>query len=241
MGWRRSISRASSGIQGFEKHVVLKRILPQFAARTRASSRCSSTRRAWRRRYHANIAQVHDIGEVDGSYFFTMEYLHGEDLRRDHAGARSERSSDCRSSTRSRSSSTRAAGLHYAHEKKGPDGQLAGIVHRDVSPSNIVVTFDGGVKVVDFGIAKMSTDRTCRAAIRSRASWRTCRRSSCTTAPSIGASDVFALGVVLYEMTTHSRLFRRDVGDRDRAAGARGEHPLPSGRDRSTRARSRRS
>ena len=106
---------------------------------------------------HANIAQVHDIGEQDGVFFFTMEYLHGEDGRQ-IMRTLAERERRCRSSMPSTSSSTRPRGLHFAHEKKGPDGNSLGIVHRDLSPSNIVVTYAGGVKVVDFGVAKIAAD-----------------------------------------------------------------------------------
>src|SRR5262249_19573921 len=147
-----------TGMEGFEKFVVLKRILPQLAAHDEFVQMFFREARVAAALDHANIANVYEIGETEGVLFFTMEYLHGEDTRRivrrlakggerlplEHAlgiviGV--------------------ASGLHFAHEKKGADGQPLGIVHRDVSPSNIVVTYDGGVKIVDFGVAKISADR----------------------------------------------------------------------------------
>ena len=133
-----------SGIQGFQKHVVLKRILPQYAAKEDFVRMFLREARLAATLDQANIAHVHDIGEVGGSYFYTMEYLHGEDVRAIMRGLalRGERMPLEHAIAIVLGA---ASGLHYAHEKKGPDGQSLGIVHRDVSPSNIVVTFDGGV------------------------------------------------------------------------------------------------
>src|SRR5262245_3797092 len=147
----------ASGIQGFEKFVVLKRILPQFAENHELIRMFLQEARLAALLDHANIAQVHDIGEDSGLFFFTMEYLHGEDVRRivkhlnelgegmplDHAV---------------HIVIDAAAGVHFAHEKQGPDGRSLGIVHRDLSPSNIVVTYAGGVKIVDFGVAKVAAN-----------------------------------------------------------------------------------
>ena len=194
------------GIYGFEKYVVLKRILPQHAASEEFVKMFLKEARVAASLDHANIAQVHDIGEAGGSTFFTMEYLHGEDLRHivryldsralrlplEHAlsiviGA--------------------AAGLHFAHEKKGPDGRSLGIVHRDVSPANIVVTYDGGVKLVDFGIAKLATDPELsqRYALKGKLAYMSPEQLH--NLPVDRRSDVFSLGIVLYEITTHARLF----------------------------------
>ena len=139
----------SDGIEGFERHVVVKRIRAELAKDQRFIQMFLDEARVAAGLHHQNIVQVHDIGEANGEYFFTMEYLHGEDLRR-------------MLSTVSRSGvhmplgyliaiiSAVASGLHYAHERRGPDGKPQEIVHRDVSPSNILVGYDGSVKVVDF-------------------------------------------------------------------------------------------
>ena len=101
-----------------------------------------------------------------------------------------------------------AAGLHFAHEKKGSDGTPLGIVHRDVSPSNIVVTYDGGVKVVDFGVAKIATDPELsgRQSLKGKLAYMSPEQVSRGTVDR--RSDVFALGIVLYELTMGQRLFK---------------------------------
>src|SRR5262245_3427890 len=147
----------ASGIQGFEKYVVLKRILPQFAANHELIRMFLQEARLAALLDHTNIAQVHDIGEEGGAFFFTMEYLHGEDARLINRGL-TERGERIPLQHAVHIVIDASAGLHFAHEKKGADGTPLGIVHRDLSPSNIVVTYAGGVKVVDFGVAKIATD-----------------------------------------------------------------------------------
>ena len=110
--------------------------------------------------HHPNIAQVYDIGVDDGDYFFAMEYVHGEDLDHLVACSANEQGVPSRWTRRSRSSRGLCAGLHYAHEKVGADGKPLDIVHRDVSPSNVLVSYDGAVKLVDFGIARAAKQPT---------------------------------------------------------------------------------
>ena len=135
----------------------------------------------------ANIAQVHDIGETAGTFFFTMEYLHGEDLRRIMRKL-AERGKRLPLQHAMHIAIDAAAGLHFAHEKKGPDGSPLGIVHRDMSPSNIVVTYDGGVKVVDFGVAKIAADPELSERYSLKGKLAYMSPSSSPRAPSIGAA-----------------------------------------------------
>ena len=144
------------GIMDFEKIVVLKRILnnrrsdPYLAGMLRDEARVAAFLS------HPNIVQTHDIAIDGDDYFFTMEYLHGETLKK--------------LIHRSRTKSVpiplelilqigigAAAGLHHAHEQTDYEGKPLGIVHRDVSPSNIIVTRQSGVKLIDFGIAKAAS------------------------------------------------------------------------------------
>jgi serine/threonine protein kinase len=197
----------ASGIQGFEKYVVLKRILPQFAANHELIRLFLQEARLAAILDHANIAQVHDIGEEGGVFFFTMEYLHGEDARR-IMKALAERGDGIPLEHAIHIVIDAAAGLHFAHEKQGSDGRPLGIVHRDLSPSNIVVTYAGGVKVVDFGVAKIATDPELsgRYSLKGKLSYMSPEQISQGTVDR--RSDVFALGIVLYELTVRKRLFK---------------------------------
>jgi serine/threonine protein kinase len=197
------------GIHGFHKYVVLKRILPQYAASREFVQMFLKEARVAALLDHANIAHVYDIGEEDGSYFFAMEYLHGEDL---HFIMR-ELTLKGRRLPLERALTIvlgAASGLHFAHDKKADDGRPLGLVHRDVSPSNIFVTFDGGVKVVDFGIAKVTADAELSLSNKLKGKLAYMSPEQMSSGSLDRRSDVFALGIVLYETTTHARLFRAE-------------------------------
>jgi serine/threonine protein kinase len=197
------------GIEGFTKHVVLKRILPQFAQSETFVRLFLNEARVSATLDHPNIATVYDIGEADGVYFFTMEYLHGEDLGHllREMVARQTRLPLEHALTIGVGV---AAGLHAAHEKRSPDGKPLGIVHRDVSPSNVVVTYDGGVKLCDFGVAKITSqaELTSTGTLKGKVSYMS--PEQCNNESLDRRSDVFALGVLLYELSTQTRLFKGD-------------------------------
>jgi serine/threonine protein kinase len=197
----------ASGIQGFQKYVVLKRILPQFAENHELIRMFLQEARLAAILDHANIAQVHDIGEEGGTFFFTMEYLHGEDVRWMARRLR-ERDAVIPLEHAVHILIDAAAGVHFAHEKKGPDERPLGIVHRDLSPSNIVVTYAGGVKVVDFGVAKIATDPELSGRYSLKGKLAYMSPEQVTQGTVDRRSDVFSLGIVLYEMTTAKRLFK---------------------------------
>ena len=194
------------GIHGFEKFVVLKRILPQLAASEEFVQMFFREARVAAALDHANIAHVYDVGETRGVFFSTMEYLHGEDTR----FIARELARDDQQIPIAQAVAVVigvASGLHFAHEKRGADGELLGIVHRDISPSNIVVTYDGGVKIVDFGVAKISGDPELsqRYSLKGKLAYMSPEQ---LTGEVDRRSDVFSLGVVLYELTTGDRLFK---------------------------------
>ncbi|HUH03983.1 MAG TPA: protein kinase [Kofleriaceae bacterium] len=196
----------ATGIEGFEKQVALKRILPQFACRPEFVGMFLDEARLAATLHHPNIAQVYDIGADAETYYFTMEFVDGADVRhiRKRAAALDE---DVPLDHTVSITMGVAAGLHAAHEKRGSDGKSLGIVHRDVSPANVIVTYDGNVKLIDFGIAKAARRQTqTRTGILKG---KSCNMSpeQCLAEPVDRRSDVFSLGILLYELSTGLRLF----------------------------------
>ncbi|HSS03498.1 MAG TPA: serine/threonine-protein kinase, partial [Kofleriaceae bacterium] len=198
----------ADGIEGFERHVVLKRIRPEYARDERFIRMFLDEARVVANLHHQHIVQVHDIGEAEGEYFLAMEYIHGEDVRSILSNASKSRAHVPVGHALAVVSAA-AAGLHYAHERRGADMRSLGIVHRDVSPSNILVGYDGSIKVVDFGIAKASMRRETRSSsLKGKVSYMS--PEQCKGAAIDRRSDVYSLGVVLYELCTTSRLFKGD-------------------------------
>ena len=197
----------ATGIEQFEKLLVLKRMLPQHAADHRFIQMFLDEARLAATLSHPNIAHVYDIGGGDGHYYFTMEYVHGEDVASllQAAGGAVPRGHALTIATGV------AAGLHAAHDKRGPDGALLGVVHRDVSPSNILVGYDGCVKLVDFGIAKLAAQpgRTRTGGFLGKIRYSSPEHVQ--GLPLDRRSDVFALGVVLFELTCGARPFDGDT------------------------------
>jgi len=199
----------TSGPSGFEKLVVLKKILGKFADKPRYVQLFLEEAKLAASLDHPAIAQVYDIGMVDGSYFFAMEHLHGQDVRSilHRAWRIGERLPIEHAVQIARHV---ASALHFAHEKRRSDGTLLGLVHRDVSPSNILVTYDGATKLLDFGVAKTaaSTVKTRTGALKGKISYMSPEQAR--GAPLDRRSDIFSLGIVLWEMVTTQRLYRAD-------------------------------
>ena len=197
------------GPEGFEKLVVVKRILPHLAENDDFVKMFLDEARIAARLNHANVVQIFDLGAQDDSFFIAMEYIHGEDMRR--VWKQSEAMGQpvpvplaCRVLIEA------CAGLDYAHKRTDPvSGRPLGIVHRDVSPQNILVTFEGGVKVVDFGIAKAADQATVTRSgvLKGKYSYMSPEQAAGQRVDC--RSDIFALGVVLYELLTGARLFKR--------------------------------
>jgi serine/threonine protein kinase len=154
------------GIEGFEKLVVLKRILPQHALDPELLRMFLDEARLSATLTHPHVIEVYDVGAVGDAPFFSMEYVHGANVREmlraqgRAAGHGKTASAPLPLAHAITIVAAAAEGLHYAHERLGPGGEPLGIVHRDVSPSNVLVSYDGAVKVSDFGIAKWAFQRT---------------------------------------------------------------------------------
>jgi serine/threonine protein kinase len=199
----------STGIGSFERHVVLKVILPERANDESSVQMFLDEARLAASLNHQNVAQVFEVGEDVGIHFLAMEYVHGQDLRAllAKAGAEGTRVPLELALTVVAGA---AAGLHHAHERRTSDGTPMGIVHRDVSPSNIMIGYDGAVKLLDFGIAKatMRTVETQSGIIKGKFAYMS--PEQCRGRDVDRRSDVFSLGIILYEVTTQHRCFRAD-------------------------------
>lgn len=200
----------ASGVQGFQRVFVLKRILQEKCASREFIDMFVSEARISALLNHPNIVQIYDFGQINGSYFLTMEYLRGKDLL---SVMRQLRASGkyMPPGLAAFIAHEVASGLHYAHSLKQVGGRTLNIVHRDVSPSNVMLLRAGGVKLLDFGIAKSATEaktaglNTQNGLIKGKLSYLSPEQVRGTELD--GRSDVFSLGVVLWEMLTGRRLF----------------------------------
>jgi len=175
---------------------------------------------------HANLAAVHEVATDRGVHYLAMEYVHGADLREVLAAAQRAQlplpyEAACAIV------SAAAAGLDHAHRRCGPDGRPLHLVHRDVSLSNIMVAHDGSVKVIDFGIARsqVSSHHTNPGIVRGKASYMS--PEQCVGDDVDLRTDVFALGVVLYELTTGRRCFAGNTDFERMLAVVQGQYTPP--------------
>ncbi|MFN7132889.1 MAG: serine/threonine protein kinase, partial [Myxococcales bacterium] len=197
------------GPAGFAKSVVIKRVLRHLSEDTEFVEMFLDEARLAAQLNHPNVVQIFDFGEVDGSYFLCMEHLAGEDLA---TILRTSARKQQRLPPQICASIVSAAcdALHYAHTLCDEGGRPLNIVHRDVSPSNIYVTFRGVTKVLDFGIAKAEGKLTQTRAGIVKGKFPYMSPEQARGQPLDARSDVWALGVVLHEMLTGLRLFSRD-------------------------------
>lgn len=211
----------SFGQFGFEKPVVVKVLLPQLSADeefremfVREAVMAADFR-------HPRLCQVYDVGEVSGLYYIAMEFVDGVDLTRIVRQARKVGQPIPRALA-IRLVLDLLDGLRYVHTAKAADGSPLNIVHRDVTPQNIMVAFDGQVKLVDFGVAQTSlAEELKRASLKGKGPYMAPEQWK--GAQVDHRADLFALGVVLYELTVSKRLFKRGNPNLVRRAILHGE------------------
>jgi len=196
-----------SGLGAFERHVVLKTILRERASDQRFVTMFLDEAKLAATLNHQNIAQVYEVDQADGAYFMAMEYVHGENARA-ILETTIRRGWTIPLELAVMIVSGAAAGLHHAHERRGKGGQPLNIVHRDVSPANIMVGYDGSVKVLDFGIAKAEERATKTVGGTIKGKYGYMSPEQCKGKPLDRRSDIFALGICLYELTTLRRAFK---------------------------------
>jgi serine/threonine-protein kinase len=196
-----------TGLGSFERHVVLKTILRERATDQRFVTMFLDEAKLAATLNHQNVAQVYEVDQADGAYFMAMEYVHGENTRA-ILETTIRRGWTIPLELAVMIISGAAAGLHHAHERRGKNGQPLNIVHRDVSPANIMVGYDGSVKVLDFGIAKAEERATKTIGGTIKGKYGYMSPEQCKGKPIDRRSDIFALGIVLYELTTLRRAFK---------------------------------
>jgi len=207
-------------VKGFEKAVAIKKLLPHLTQDTNLVNMFINEAKLAALLTHQNIVQIYDLGSIEGVYFIAMEYLHGKDLRAMGNKAR-KRTAPLPAEFALYIVSRICAGLDYAHKLKDFQGHPLNIIHRDISPQNVIVTYEGEVKVVDFGIAKAATHgtETKVGIIKGKLAYMSPEQAAGKAIDH--RSDIFSAGILLYELLTHRRMFEgaeMEVLDRVRKA-----------------------
>ncbi len=196
------------GLEGFVKVVVIKRVLPHFSTNAEFIRMFVDEARLAARLEHPNIVRTYEFGEVNGQYFTVMEYLPGEDLSKalnNLAISRQMMPFNIAAGIVSQV----CAGLSFAHQLTDTAGRPLSLVHRDVNPANIILTYTGEVKLIDFGVAKTATNKeTLNGTIKGKIAYMAPEQLLSRGVDQ--RSDVFSAGVVLWEVLTGRPLFMRD-------------------------------
>lgn len=216
-------------VAGFEKLLVIKRILPAMNQDRAFIDMLLHEARIAATLSHPNIVQIFDVGQAEGQYFIAMEHVHGEDLRSIVRQMKKKGLVEFPLEHALAIILGMCAGLSYAHEKRDLDNSQLNIVHRDISPQNVVVTFTGDVKIVDFGIAKSDTrfgEQTKSGKLKGKVPYMSPEQAR---GENIDArSDVFATGTMLFELTTGKRLFKGASEYETLKLICERDYPLPS-------------
>jgi serine/threonine protein kinase/TolA-binding protein len=199
-----------TGIQGFEKLIAIKRILPHLAFEEELVRAFIDEAKLAALLHHQNIVQIYDFGRIEESYYIAMEYLLGKDLRLVMRQA-NLKGKPLRLESTLLIVSRICAALEYSHGLKDFQGKLLNIIHRDISPANVLITYDGNVKIVDFGIAKAATQSqlTQSGMIKGKVTYMSPEQAAGETIDH--RSDVFSSGIILYELATGMPMFQGDT------------------------------
>jgi serine/threonine protein kinase len=199
------------GVEGFERLLAVKRILPNIAEDEEFITMFIDEAKIAVQLQHANIAQIFDLGKVDDSFFIALEYVHGRDVRSIFDRMRS-RGEVVPIAMACYIVMQVCEGLDYAHNKRDGQGRELHLVHRDISPQNVLIGYEGEVKLIDFGIAKAAGKASKTQAGILKGKFGYMSPEQVRGLPIDRRSDIFAVGIVLYELLTGERLF---VGESD--------------------------
>ncbi|HVG59668.1 MAG TPA: serine/threonine-protein kinase [Hyalangium sp.] len=199
------------GVEGFERFLAIKKILPTMAEDQEFITMFIDEARVSVQLNHANVVHIHELGKYEETYYIAMEYVAGRDLRTILERYR-RRKEIMPTAQAVYIASKMCEGLDYAHRKKDARGQDLAIIHRDVSPQNILISYEGEVKVIDFGIAKAANraQKTQAGILKGKFGYMSPEQVRGMEIDR--RSDIFAVGVILYEMLTGEKLF---VGESD--------------------------
>jgi serine/threonine protein kinase len=198
------------GDEGFEKLIAIKKILPHLSEETNLVKSFIDEAKLAAFLQHPNIVQIYDFGSVNSTYYIAMEYLYGKDLKLITERYK-QRGLPLSIENALYIATQVCAGLDYAHKLKDLRGNPLNIIHRDIGPHNIFITYDGQVKIIDFGIAKaaIQNTKTQDGSIKGKIAYMSPEQA-------LGEqidhrSDIFAMGILLYELVTHKRMFEGDA------------------------------
>ncbi len=197
---------SSFGPEGFEKQVIIKRIRPTFADDASFIEMFVSEARLVSKLNHANIVQIFDFDRHENTFYIAMEYIRGRSLAQAHQRAR-ELSVPLVPALAAQMVAEVARGLNFAH-RLTERGQPLGLVHRDVTPQNILLSYEGAVKLTDFGIAKAGSRASTVGMLKGKFAYMSPEQSR--GEPVDARTDIFALGITLWELLTGGRLFDGD-------------------------------
>ncbi|MDJ0623861.1 MAG: protein kinase, partial [Desulfocapsaceae bacterium] len=198
------------GQQGFEKIIVLKKLLSEAAKDQERVANFIDEARLAALLQHENIGHVYDFGEIDGNYFIAMEYLFGKDLFTIvQQTKQNNKSIDIEPALFI--TSKICEGMGYAHSLKDLEGKPLNIIHRDLTPHNVFVTYDGKVKIIDFGVARaeLFDNRTKAGVVKGKVSYMS--PEQLTEENVDQRSDIFSIGILLYEMLSGKRMYEGDT------------------------------
>lgn len=210
-GMARVWAAKQHGQRGFSKLVAIKTILPNLARDPEFEAMFLDEARVAASVHHPNVCEIFDLGEENGTLYLAMEWVNGDSVARILKPGGTREAQRVNARVAARIVSDASAGLHAAHELRDADGRMLNVVHRDVSTHNILLSLDGNVKVTDFGVAKAlgsTHEATMAGQVKGKAAYMSPEQAA--GARIDRRSDIFVLGIVLYEMTTGLRPFAAD-------------------------------
>ncbi len=199
-----------TGAEGFEKLIAIKKILPNLSEEENLITSFIDEAKLAALLHHENIVQIYDFGSMDDEYFIAMEFIFGKDLRTIRQTAK-QREMTLSMENILHIVSRICAGLDYSHKLKDLQGQPLNIIHRDINPQNILVTYEGQVKIIDYGIAKAASQntKTRENLIKGKLAYMSPEQANGQSIDH--RSDIFSSGIILYELLAVKRMFEGET------------------------------